>query len=101
MQAPLCSGKQCLEMEATDSSSTSTRSSLLPSRDSGDYYEHNVWNPMLGLLCDVQVSVLVESCFDEAVLGRIVLSCHCALDLLCDKADVHWAEAHHRDDIPV
>ena len=54
-----------------------------------------------GLLCHVQVGVLMESCFDDAVLERIELSCHFALDPLSDKADVHCAEAHNRADIPV
>ena len=36
-------------MEAPDTSSTSTCSSLLTSPDPDEYDEHNMWNPMLGL----------------------------------------------------
>ena len=53
-----------------------------------DYDEHNMWNPML-FFCHDFVGTDVESYFDEIVWGRIALSCHFALDLLCDKADVH------------
>ena len=56
---------------------------------------------MLGLLCHVQVGILVVSCFDETVLGGIGLSCHFALGPLCDKTDVHCAEARYRVDVSV
>ena len=48
-------------------------------------------NPMLGLFCHVQVGVFLESYFDEVVLGRIALSCHFTLDLLCDKAELYYS----------
>ena len=56
---------------------------------------------MLGFSCHERVGAFMESYRDEIVWGRIALSCHFALDLLCDKADVHCAEAHNRADIPV
>ena len=65
--------------------------SLLTSPDPDEDDEHNMWNPMLGLFCHVQVGVFVESFFNEVVLGRSALSFHFALDLPCDKA-----ESHHR-----
>ena len=40
-------------------------------------------------LCHVQVGVFLESYFDEVVLGRIALSCHFALDILCDEEEMH------------
>ena len=70
MQTPLCGGKQCLTMEATDTCSTSARSSLLTSRDSDEYDEHNVWNTMLNLSGQEHVGTAMESHLDEAVLGR-------------------------------
>ena len=36
---------------------------------------------------------------DDVVLGRIALSCHFALDLLCDTADSHCTEARCRANI--
>ena len=39
------------------------------------------------------VGAFIESYVDEVVLGRIALSCHFALDMLCDKAEVHCDEA--------
>ena len=90
MQTPLCGGKPCLTMEAPCASSTSTCSSLLTPLDFDGYDEHNMWNPLLNLLCREYVGTVMESYLDEAVLGRITLSCHFALDLLlCDKAEFH------------
>ena len=53
---------------------------------------------MLGLFCHVQVGVLMESYFDEVVLTRIALSCHFAIDLLCEEAELlqSISEACHR-----
>ena len=90
MQTLLCGGKLCLTVEAPDISPTSTCPSLLTFTDSDEYEEHNVWNPMLFFFCQEYVSAVVESYLDEAVLGRIALCCHCALDLLCDKAAFHY-----------
>ena len=88
MQTPCC-GKACLTLEAPDTSSISTFSSLLTSTDSDEYDEHNMWNPMFNLICLEYVGAVMESYLDEAVLGRIALSCHFALDFLCDKAEFH------------
>ena len=35
------------------------------------------------------MSAFMEAYFDEADLVRIALSCHFALDILCDKTVVH------------
>ena len=40
---------------------------------------------MLGLLWHAHVGVFMEALLDEVALGRIALSCHIALDVLCDK----------------
>ena len=69
---------------------TSTCSSLLTSVDSDEYDEHNMWNHMLCLSCYEYGCAVMESYLDEAVLKRIALSCHFALDLLCDKAEEHY-----------
>ena len=47
---------------------------------------------MLGLLCRAHVGVFMEALLDEVDLGTIALSCHFALDVLCDKAEVHCPE---------
>ena len=38
---------------------------------------------------DMSTLVHSWSYLDEADLGRIALSCHFALDVLCDKAEMH------------
>ena len=72
----------------------------LPLLDPGDNDDHNMWNPMLGLLCHVQAGALKDSYLDEDVLVRIAFSCHFSLDPLSDKADVHRAEARHGANAP-
>ena len=59
---------------------TSTLSSSDP--DEGD--EHNIWNPMLELPCQAHIGVSMEALFDEENMARFALSCHFALDILCD-----------------
>ena len=63
----------------------SSSASTVPSID--DYFEHNMWNPLLELLFLEQANgncrLLVE--IDVA---KIALSCHFALDLLCYKEEV-------------
>ena len=49
---------------------------------------------MLGLLCRAHDGVFMEALLDEVDLGRIALSCHLALDVLCDKAEVHRSEGN-------
>ena len=47
--------------------------------------EHNIWNPMLGPLCHAHIGVFMEALSDEEDFWRTALSCHLALDTLCDK----------------
>ena len=49
----------------------------------------NVCNPMMELLFHVQIGGIFEPFVDETDLARVALSCHFALDLLCDKAVTH------------
>ena len=63
------------------SSSVSTLSSF------GEYFAHNMWNPLLELLFLEQTSGVI--CVDEIELAQIALSCHFTLDLLCYKEGVH------------
>ena len=60
--------------------------STVPSID--DYFEHNVWNPMLELLFLERVRSIFASYLVEIDLAKIALSCHFALDLLCYKEEV-------------
>ena len=64
MQPLLCGGKPCLTMEASDTSSTYSCSSLLTSPDSEEYDEHNVWNPVLNLFCHKYGGAIMESYLD-------------------------------------
>ena len=70
-------------MERSDAPSDSTASSSV------DSVEHNVWNLMMELLFHVQIGGIFDIFVDEIDLARIALSCHFALDLLCDKAGTH------------
>ena len=66
-------------MDVSDTSST------LTSSDPDEHDGHNIWNPMSELLCHAHTGVFMEALFGEDDLGRIALSCHFALDILCDK----------------
>ena len=66
--------------------SLSSSASTVPSLD--DYFDHNMWNPLLDLFFLEQVSGIFESLVVEIDLVKIALSCHFALDLLCYKEDV-------------
>ena len=50
-----------------------------------EYFAHNMWNPLLELVFHEQVSGIFESFVVEIDLAKIALSCHFALDLLCNK----------------
>ena len=64
----------------------SSSASTVPSID--DYFEHNMWNPLLELLFLEQVNGTFVSYLVEIDLAKIALSCHFALDLLCYKEEV-------------
>ena len=49
--------------------------------------EHNMWNPLLGLFCNMQIGLCMESLADEVSTTRIAPSCHLTLDSLCDKSN--------------
>ena len=61
----------------------SSSASTVPSID--DYFEHNVWNPLLEFLFLEQASGIFVSYLVEIDLAKIAHSCHFALDLLCYK----------------
>ena len=46
----------------------------------------NMWNPLLELLRHVQIGMRMETLVDEVATARVALSCHFALDPLCDKS---------------
>ena len=61
----------------------SSSASTVPSID--DYFEHNMWNPLLELLFLEQANGVVASYLVEIDVAKIAISCHFALDLLCYK----------------
>ena len=63
--------------------SFSSSVSTVPSFE--DSPTHNIWNPLLELLYDEQVSGVFEPSVDEIDLAKIAHSCHFALDVLCYK----------------
>ena len=64
----------------------SSSASIVPSID--DFFEHNLWNPVLELLFLEQVTGMFASYLVEIDMAKIALSCHFALDLLCYKEEV-------------
>ena len=60
-------------------SSVSTASSF------GEIFAHNMWNPLLELLCHEQTGGVFALYVEETDLAQIALSCHFALDFLCYK----------------
>ena len=66
-------------MDVSDTSST------LSTSEYNEYHEHNIWNPMVGLLFHTHVGVSMEALFCKEDMGRIALSCHLTLDVLCNK----------------
>ena len=60
--------------------------STAPSLD--DYFEHNMWNPLLELLFLEQAGIFA-SYLVEIDLTMIGFSCHFALDLKCCKEGVY------------
>ena len=48
-----------------------------------------MWNPLIELLFHERICGAFEPFGDETDLARIALSCHFALDLLCDKKGAH------------
>ena len=48
-----------------------------------------VWNPMMEQLFHAQIGGIFEPFVDETELARIAISCHFALDLLCDREGAH------------
>ena len=64
--------------------------SCVPTASSSDErFAHNIWNPMMELLFHAQIGGIFEMFVDEIDLARLALSCHFALDVLCDKESVH------------
>ena len=56
---------------------------------SDERFAHNMWNPVMELLFHAQFGGTFEPFMDEIYLARIALSCHFALDVLCDKESIH------------
>ena len=54
---------------------------------SDEILAHDIWNPLIELFFHVQICGIFEPFVDEIELARIALSCHFALDLLCDRDD--------------
>ena len=65
----------------------SSPASTVPSID--DYFEQNMWNPLLELLFLEQANGIFASFLVEIDMAMIALSCHFALDLLCCKEGVY------------
>ena len=62
----------------------SDTSSALTSLDPDEFDKHNIRNLMLEPLRHLHTGVFTEALLDEEGSGRIALSYHLALDILCD-----------------
>ena len=56
------------------------------SSSSSEEEDHNLWSPLLELFYHWQIGQCMEAFVDEVSTARMALSCHFALDILCDKA---------------
>ena len=59
--------------------------STFSSEESGENFEHNVWNSMLCALCHFEIGKIMETFLEDVSLGRCALTCHFALDFLCER----------------
>ena len=64
----------------------SSSASTVPSID--DYFEHDMWNPLLELLFLEQADGFVASYLVEIDVAKIALSCHFAFDSPCYKEEI-------------
>ena len=53
---------------------------------------YNAWNPKLALFFHAHIGIYMEVLVDEKELGRLALSRHFALDILCDKSETRCAQ---------
>ena len=67
----------------------SSYSSVSAASCSDGILAYNIWNPIMGLSFHVQIGGIFVLFVNEFDLARIALSCHFALDLLCDKTGSH------------
>ena len=67
----------------------SSNSCASTASSSDGIFARNIWNPITELLFHVQIGGIFVLFVDEIDLARIALSCHFALDLLCDKTGSH------------
>ena len=58
---------------------------------SDELEEHNAGNQILELFFHARDRTYMQVLVDEKELGRISLSCHFALDILCDKSETRRA----------
>ena len=63
----------------------SLTSSVFTASRFGEYFAHNMRNPLLELLFLEQTSDVIVLFVEEIDLAKNALSCHFALDLLCYK----------------
>ena len=45
----------------------------------------DVWNPLLGAMADVVAGPVLDDMVSEVDMGRVALTCHFSLDVLCSR----------------
>ena len=69
-------------LQEEDTSVTESSSSSWPWAASGDI---NMWNPLLGAMADVFAGPVLDDMVSEVDMGRVALTCHFSLDVLCSE----------------
>ena len=47
--------------------------------------EINMWNPLLSAMADVVAGPVLDDMVSEVDMGRVALTCHFSLDVLCSE----------------
>ena len=69
---------------------------MLPSEDEDDMIssdeedEHDAWNLFLDIVEQSRSGMLVVSFLEDEELARTALSCHLAMDILCQEMQAAW-----------
>ena len=65
-----------------------------------EYYEHNVGNLAIEVVGQNWSSEVISLFFEDWEVGRVALSCHLSMDLLCQEMRDAWRESSESLDSP-
>ena len=55
------------------------------SSSSSEEQDHNEWSPLLELFFHWRIGQYMEAMVDDVSTAKVALTCHFALDVLCEK----------------